>query len=82
MLFKMIPFQIYLCKLLQMEKLIEKNYYLHKSSRDGYRSYLHAYASHSLKSVFNVENLDLQQLAKAFGFATPPNVNLRIHPMI
>lgn len=25
----------------QLERLIEKNYYLHKSSRDAYRSYLH-----------------------------------------
>jgi hypothetical protein len=64
--------------LFQMERLIEKNYYLHKSARDGYRSYLQAYASHSLKSVFNVNNLDLQQVARAFGFAVPPSVNLSI----
>lgn len=63
----------------QMERLIEKNYYLHKSARDGYRSYLQAYASHSLKSVFNVNNLDLQQVARAFGFAVPPSVNLKVH---
>ena len=24
----------------QLERLVEKNYYLHKSARDGYRSYL------------------------------------------
>ena len=61
-----------------MERLIEKNYYLHKSARDGYRSYLQAYASHSLKTVFNVNNLDLQKVARAFGFAVPPSVNLSI----
>ena len=33
----------------QLEKLIEKNYYLHKSAKDAYRSYLQAYASHSHK---------------------------------
>ena len=34
----------------QLEKLVAKNYYLHKSARDAYRSYLHAYNSHSLKA--------------------------------
>jgi ATP-dependent RNA helicase DDX18/HAS1 len=36
----------------QLEKLIEKNYYLHKSAKDAYRSYLQAYASHSHKVQF------------------------------
>lgn len=63
---------------LQLERLIEKNYYLHNSAKDGYQSYLKAYASHSLKSVFNVENLDLQKVAKAYGFTVPPSVTLCI----
>ena len=62
----------------QLERLIAKNYYLHRSARDGYRSYLQAYASHSLKSVFNVELLDLQRVAKSFGFSNPPSVSLSI----
>ena len=62
----------------QLERLIDKNYYLHRSARDGYRSYLQAYASHSLKSVFNVELLDLQRVAKSFGFSNPPSVSLSI----
>ena len=33
----------------QLEKLVEKNYYLHQSAREAYRSYLHAYNSHQLK---------------------------------
>lgn len=60
----------------QLEKLIEKNYHLNMSARDGYRSYLQAYSSHSLKDVFNVNELDLQMVAKAFGLNTPPNVQL------
>jgi ATP-dependent RNA helicase DDX18/HAS1 len=62
----------------QLEKLVEKNYYLHKSARDGYRSYLQSYASHSLKNIFNVHALDLQKVAKSFGFAIPPKVPLNI----
>jgi len=62
----------------QLEKLIEKNYYLNRSAREGYRSYLQAYASHSLKNIFNVNKLDLQLVAKGFGFSVPPKVNLSI----
>jgi len=62
----------------QLEKLIEKNYYLNKSARDGYRSYLSAYASYSLKKIFNVNDLDLAKVAKAFGFSVPPKVNIAI----
>lgn len=62
----------------QLEKLIEKNYHLNMSARDGYRSYLQAYASHSLKDVFNVNELDLQLVARAYGLHAPPNVQLNI----
>lgn len=64
--------------LMQLERVIEKNYYLHRSARDGFRSYLLSYASHSLKPVFNVEQLDLQRVAKSFGFSTPPGISLGI----
>ncbi len=61
-----------------MEKLISKNYYLHQSERDGYRSYLQAYASYSLKNIFDINKLDLRKVGKAFGFAVPPKVNISI----
>ncbi|MCO5556288.1 hypothetical protein L7F22_009834 [Adiantum nelumboides] len=44
----------------QLEKLVEKNYYLHQSARDAYRSYILAYNSHAMKEIFNVHRLDLQ----------------------
>ncbi|KAI9891520.1 MAG: ATP-dependent RNA helicase [Vezdaea aestivalis] len=62
----------------QLEKLIGQNYYLNKSAKDGYRSYLQAYASHSLRSVFDVHALDLVKVAKSFGFQTPPRVDIAI----
>ncbi|EPS41384.1 hypothetical protein H072_4719 [Dactylellina haptotyla CBS 200.50] len=62
----------------QLEKLIGQNYYLNKSAKDGYRSYLHAYASHSLRTVFDVNKLDLVKLAKSFGFSTPPRVDIQL----
>ncbi|KAG0222378.1 ATP-dependent RNA helicase [Actinomortierella wolfii] len=62
----------------QLEKLVEKNYYLNKSARDGFRSYLQSYASYALKSIFNVNNLDLAKVGKAFGFSVPPKVNISV----
>ncbi|KAH0558378.1 ATP-dependent RNA helicase [Trichoglossum hirsutum] len=62
----------------QLEKLIGQNYYLNKSAKDGYRSYLQAYASHSLRSIFDVHKLDLVKVAKSFGFSTPPRVDITL----
>eukprot|EP00249_Psilotum_nudum_P018779 c26958_g1_i1 orf=116-2218(+) len=62
----------------QLEKLVEKNYYLYQSARDAYRSYLLAYNSHSMKEIFNVHCLDLQAVAASFGFSCPPKVNLNL----
>jgi len=62
----------------QLEKLISQNYYLNKSAKDGYRSYLQAYASHSLRTVFDVGKLDLVKVARGFGFSAPPRVDLSL----
>ena len=35
-----------------------------------------AYASHSHRDIFNVHSLDLLSVALAFGFTTPPRVDL------
>jgi ATP-dependent RNA helicase DDX18/HAS1 len=60
----------------QLKSLIEKNYYLNRAAREAYRSYLLAYASHSQREIFNVHELDLQAVGVAFGFTTPPRVDL------
>lgn len=62
----------------QLMKLVEKVYYLHKSAKDAYRGYLLAYASHSLKTIFDVGRLDLQGVAKSFGLQVPPKVTLPV----
>eukprot|EP01004_Peranema_trichophorum_P002398 NODE_1460_length_1946_cov_33.034558_g1239_i0.p1 GENE.NODE_1460_length_1946_cov_33.034558_g1239_i0~~NODE_1460_length_1946_cov_33.034558_g1239_i0.p1 ORF type:complete len:609 (+),score=135.63 NODE_1460_length_1946_cov_33.034558_g1239_i0:38-1828(+) len=59
-------------------KLIETNYYLYKSARDAYRSYMMAYHSHQLKSIYNVANLDVEKTAQNFGLTTPPTVNFSL----
>jgi ATP-dependent RNA helicase DDX18/HAS1 len=62
----------------QLERLVEKNYYLHQSARDAYRAYILAYNSHQHKDIFNVHTLDLQAVARSFGFNTPPRINLQL----
>eukprot|EP00803_Ostreobium_quekettii_P004801 evm.model.scf_1329.2 EVM.evm.TU.scf_1329.2 scf_1329:6985-12899(-) len=62
----------------QLEKLIEGNFYLHNGARAAYRSYILAYNAHQLKDIFNVHCLDLLAVAKSFGFAAPPKVDLKI----
>lgn len=62
----------------KLEKLLQKNFFLHQSAKDGFRSYLQAYASYSHKKIFDVNQLDLVKVGKAFGFAVPPRVSLNI----
>jgi len=62
----------------QLETLLSKNYLLHNHAKDGYRSYLQAYASYSMKHIYNVNKLDLAKVAKSFGFTVPPKVNISV----
>ncbi|XP_076444991.1 uncharacterized protein LOC143282955 isoform X2 [Babylonia areolata] len=63
----------------QLELLISKNYALHKGAQEAYKGFVRAYASHKEKRIFNVEKLDLKGVAKSFGFAVPPYVDLNVH---
>jgi ATP-dependent RNA helicase DDX18/HAS1 len=59
----------------QLENLVATRHYIHQSAKDGYRSYLQAYASYSSKSIFDINKLDLVKVAKSFGFSVPPKVS-------
>uniref|UniRef100_A0A2I2YS22 ATP-dependent RNA helicase n=1 Tax=Gorilla gorilla gorilla TaxID=9595 RepID=A0A2I2YS22_GORGO len=63
----------------QLEKLIEKNYFLRTSAQKPYKPYIQAYDSHSLNQIFNVNNLNLPQVALSFGFKVTPFVDLNIN---
>uniref|UniRef100_A0A8D0HIG0 ATP-dependent RNA helicase n=1 Tax=Sphenodon punctatus TaxID=8508 RepID=A0A8D0HIG0_SPHPU len=63
----------------QLEKLIEKNYFLHKSAQEAYKAYIRAYDSHSLKQIYTVNNLDLPKVALSFCFKVPPFVDLNVN---
>jgi ATP-dependent RNA helicase DDX18/HAS1 len=61
-----------------LQKLLETNYYLNRAARDAYRSYLLSYASHAHRDIFNVHELDLQAVGIAFGFTSPPRVDIAL----
>ncbi|CAG5118180.1 unnamed protein product [Candidula unifasciata] len=63
----------------QLEKLISKNYYLHKTAQEGFKAYVRAYASHKQKAIFDVTKLDVTKVAKSFGFAVAPYVDLQVY---
>jgi len=60
----------------QLEKLVSTIYYLHQSAKAGYKAYLHSYASHSQRDIFDASKLDLQKVAISFGLSVPPKVDL------
>jgi len=45
----------------QFNKLIERNYYLNCAAKDGYKSYMQAYASHKMKDIYDINQLDLKK---------------------
>ncbi|XP_013192386.1 probable ATP-dependent RNA helicase pitchoune isoform X2 [Amyelois transitella] len=63
---------------LQLEKLISKNYFLNQSAKEAFKSYLRAYDSHHLKTIFDIDKIDLAKVSKSFGFIVPPAVELKI----
>ncbi|KAL2518120.1 DEAD-box ATP-dependent RNA helicase 51 [Abeliophyllum distichum] len=73
----LIPEELQFLRYLKV-KLVENNYYLNKSAKEAYRSYLLAYNSHSNKDIFDVHRLDLQAVAASFCFSSPPKVNQNI----
>jgi len=62
----------------QLEKLVETNYFLNKSAREAFKAFSRSYASHSLKDSFDVAKLDFSKVVLAFGFKTPPYVDLSV----
>lgn len=61
-----------------MEKLISRNYFLNTSAKEAFKSYLRAYDSHHLKTIFDIDTIDLAKVSKSFGFTVPPAVELKV----
>jgi ATP-dependent RNA helicase DDX18/HAS1 len=68
-----------LCKVqAQFIKLVENNYFLNQDAKESFKSYMNAYVSHSMKDVFEVNDIDLNKAALAFGLTCPPKLNLDV----
>jgi Domain of unknown function (DUF4217) len=46
------------------------------SAKEAFKAFVRAYDSHELKTIFDIQTLDLGKLALSFGFKVPPNVDL------
>merc|ERR1712025_519770 len=62
----------------QLEKLISKNYFLNISAKEAYKAYVRAYESHSLKHIYDVQNLCLKSVGNSFGFVVPPHIDIGV----
>nr|XP_022920489.1 probable ATP-dependent RNA helicase pitchoune [Onthophagus taurus] len=63
---------------LQLENLIGRNYFLNSSAKEAFKSYVRAYDSHHLKTIFDITTLDLAKVGSSFGFKTPPAIDLQV----
>ncbi|KAF7998032.1 hypothetical protein HCN44_009430 [Aphidius gifuensis] len=62
----------------QIEKLVKENYILYTLAREAYKSFMRVYDSNSMKNIFNVEQLDIAEVAKSYGFIVPPAFDLKV----
>lgn len=60
----------------QLEKLVTKVHFLAVSAHLAYKGYIRAYDSHNLKKIYSVKTLDLKGVAKSFGLAVAPYVDI------
>jgi ATP-dependent RNA helicase DDX18/HAS1 len=69
-------------KVMQLDLLIANilttNRELLKLAKEALRSYLMSYDSHSLNDCFNVAKLDIESLAKSFGFEELPHLDIQV----
>lgn len=63
----------------QLEKLMNRNYFLASSGRLAFKSYLYSYMKHRHREFFDVHKLDQSKVAKSFGFDRPPVIDLTMN---
>lgn len=60
--------------------MITRNYFLNQSAKEAFKSYVRAYDSHHLKTIFDIDTIDLAKVGKSFGFTVPPAIDLKVTP--
>jgi ATP-dependent RNA helicase DDX18/HAS1 len=53
---------------------VESNYDLNRAGFYAYGSYLNYFRANLLKKIFITDQIDVNKLARSFGFTTPPRV--------
>lgn len=61
----------------KIEDIISTNYFIGKTAKKGFREFIMRYQYHPLKNDFKINEIDITNAAKAFGFTDPPIVNLK-----
>lgn len=49
------------------------------SAKEAYKGYVRAYDSHFLKSIFDINTLDLKRVALSFGLRVPPPLDGKVN---
>lgn len=62
----------------QLEELITENGVMRLLARKAFLSFLRCYKSHPLKNIFDINTLDVNLAAKAFGFLETPHIDFCI----
>eukprot|EP01080_Neovahlkampfia_damariscottae_P009337 gene9337-1424_t len=59
------------------EEIIASNYYLNRSAKDAFISFIRAYVAHELKDSFDVDTINVDKISKSFGLQNTPYVNIK-----
>ena len=58
----------------KLRELVESNYDLNRAGFYAYGSYLDYFRTNLLKKIFITDQIEVNKLARSFGFTTPPRV--------
>ena len=58
----------------KLRELVEKNYSLNRAAFYAYGAFINYYRSNLLTRIFRTSQIDVEKLAKSYGFTTPPRV--------
>lgn len=59
-------------------KAVSSNYYLGNSAREALRGYIQSYSAHRLRRLFDASKIQLNKIARSFGFEEMPKVDINL----
>jgi len=58
----------------KLREFVEQSYDLNRAGFYAYGAYLNYFRANLLKKIFRTDQINVAQLAKSFGYSTPPRV--------